>query len=342
MAKDDRRRATMRDVAHRAGVSIKTVSRVVNGEPNVAEATIAKVREATEALRYLPDAAAANLARGVRDTRSIALLISAMDNPFYASIFRGVEEVATLRGVVVFAASTHMDLAKEAALVAAFMSRRVDGFVVVPAPGDHRGVADLLGTHLPCVYVDCAPEGIAADVVTADNRAAARTATRHLLAGGHRRIGFLGDDAQLSTAADRLAGYRDELGRAGIVPADELVELGVLVASDAEAGTARLLGLDDPPTALFASRNMAAIGAMRILKQRGLSHRVALVGMDEMDMSDLVDPALSVMAQDPRGFGSAAAQRLFQRIDGLDEAPATLIVPARLIERGSGEIRAPS
>jgi len=338
MAPEDRRRARMRDVAALAGVSIKTVSRVINAEPNVSPSTIAKVRAAAEHLQYLPDAAAANLARNLRESRSIALLIATMDNPFYARIFRGVEEAASRRGVVVFAASTDMDLAVETSLIRAFLSRQVDGFIIVPAPDDHTGVADMLGPDLPCVYVDIAPPGVAADVVTTGNRDAARTVVDHLLAHGHRRIAFLGDDARLSTAADRLAGYRDALAAADLPGAPELEEMGVLVVADAEAAVERLLALDSPPSAIFASRNPATIGAVRVLKRHRLSHRVALVGMDELDVSDLVDPPLTIMAQDPVAFGVVAAQRLFERIDGHDLPPATLLVPAQLIQRGSGEI----
>jgi len=341
MTGGERQRATMRDVARLAGVSIKTVSRVVNGEPNVSPATIAKVRSATTRLRYLPDAAAANLARSVRETQTIALLVATMENPFFARIFRGVEKAAKERGVVVFAASTDMDLAAEESLVRAFASRQVDGFIIVPAPYDHRGVAELIGPHLPCVYVDCAPTGIAADVVTTDNRAAAREAIEHLLARGHRRIAFLGDDAALTTAADRLAGYRDSLLTAGVALAPELVEMGVTFTEQAEVAADRLLNLADPPTAIFASRNMAALGTIRVLKRYGLSHRVALVGMDEIDVADLVDPPLTMMVQDPFELGRVATQRLFERIDGHDAPPATLIVPAVLVERGSGEIPPP-
>ena len=332
----------MLDVARLARVSLKTVSRVVNGEGGVAGDTSDRVRRAAEELRYLPNAAASNLARSGRRTRSIALLIGTMDNPFFASILRGVEEAAKNRDVVVFAASTQMSPVTEESLVRAFASRQVDGFLIVPAPCDHAGVAELMGASIPCVYVDCAPVGVIADVVTADNAPAAARATRHLIAHGHRRIGFLCDDLRLSTAAARLAGYREALHEAGIAYDPTLVAADVVTTADAETALERLLALPEAPTALFASRNMASVGAIRVLKRRGLSHRVAVVGMDELDVADLVDPPLTTMAQDPVAFGHLAAERLFQRIDGHDLPPETLVVPAHLVVRGSGEIPAPA
>ncbi|MCL2489637.1 MAG: LacI family transcriptional regulator [Propionibacteriaceae bacterium] len=338
MIGEQSRRSTLHDVARLADVSIKTVSRVINGEPNVAPTTAQNVRDAIEMLHYLPDAAAANLARTGRETRSIALLIPTVDNQFFARIFHGVEQVAHEHGFVVFAASTDLDLATEESLIRIFASRQVDGFIIAPAPGDHRGVMAFLGTRMPCVFIDQTPAGVVADVVTVDNAAAAREAVTHLLHFGHRRIGFMGDDANLSTAYQRRASYEETLRAAGVVPDSDLEEMGICDTEGAEAAVRRLLGLTDPATAIFASRNMAAIGAVRVLQQMGLSHRVALVGMGEIDVSDLLEPPLTVMAQDPLGFGRLAAQRLFERIDGHDETPRTLIAPAHLVTRGSGEI----
>jgi len=338
MADEQVRRVTIHEVAHLAGVSIKTVSRVMNGEPNVAAATAQRVRDAATMLHYLPDAAASNLARNGRETHAIALLIPTVDNQFFARIFLGVEQVAHERGFVVFAASTDLDIDTEEALVRVFASRQVDGFIIAPAPADHRGLMNLLGPRMPCVFIDQRPLGIAADVVTVDNAAAAREAITHLLNHGHTRIGFMGDDASLSTASERRVSYEATLSAAGVTPDPSLVEMGIGDTDSAEAAVRRLLDLRDPATAIFASRNMAAIGAVRALQQMGRSHEVALIGMGEIEVSDLLEPPLTVMAQDPVGFGRLAAQRLFERIDGHDETPQTLVVPAHLVMRGSGEI----
>ena len=335
------KRPTMRDVAALASVSLKTVSRVINDEPGVAPATVARVQAASATLRYLPDVTAANLARGDRGSRTIALLIASVDDPFSAAIFRGVEEVALARQVAVFAASTEGRPETENRLVRAFASRNVDGLIITPTVQDHRALADLLAPHMPCVYVDRDPVGIAADVITSDNREAARQAVRHLLAWGHRRIGLVIDSPAISTAAERELGYRDALRQAGLTVDEELIERGVATEALGEAAVWRLFGHPEPPTALFAARNMAAMGAVRVLKQAGLSHRVGLVGMDDIELSDLIEPPLSIMRQDPVGMGRLAATRLFARLDGDNSPPRRMLVPTELVVRGSGEIAPP-
>jgi len=332
-------RATLRDVAALAGVSIKTVSRVVNNEPHVTPPTREAVRRAISRLQYLPDASAANLARQERMTRSIALLIASVDNPFCSSVFRGVEEVAAARNVAVFAASTEGRPDLEESLIRAFASRSVDGFVIMPTNCDHRAIARLLGNRMPAVYIDRSPVGVAADVITADNYESAITATRHLLRHGHRRIALLADDPVIQTACERRAGYEFALREAGIPVEDALIAMGVGTVEDAVAAARRLFGGATPPTAVFASRNQASIGTIAVLKQLGLSRRVGLVGMDDVELADLVEPPLTVIAQDPVGMGRLAATRLFARLDGTDLTPERLVIQTTLIERGSGEIR---
>jgi LacI family transcriptional regulator len=328
----------MRDVAALAGVSIKTVSRVVNGEPRVSADTVNRVQAAADQLQFFPDAAAASLARGSRETRTVALLIASVGNPFSSAIFQGVEEVASKRQVAVFAASTEGDTSTEEGLIRAFLSRRVDGFIITPTPENHASIAQLIGANLPSVYVDREPIGVKADVVTANNRVAARVATKHLLRYGHRRIALLADEQQISTATDRGFGYEDALTQAGVAIDPALEVYGIATVKDAEQAMERLLGLASPPTAVFASRNMAAIGAIRVLQRHGLSHRVALIGFDDIDTSDLVDPPMSVMRQDPVAIGKLAAECLFARISGDDSPPKRYEVPAVLVVRGSGEI----
>jgi len=336
---DDRhRRATMRDVAALAGVSLKTVSRVVNDEPNVTDATRAQVQRAIDALRYLPDATAANLAHAGRATHTIALLLSAVDNPFAACILRGVEAAARERHVAVFAASTEELPDVEETLVKAFASRNVDGFLITPTACDHRRIAELLGTRWPVVYLDRVPSGITADTITSNNVASATAATQHLIDAGHRRIGLLTDRLSIGTARDRRQGYEDALRQAGLELDETLIQTDVATVDDAVCAGRRLFAADNPPTAVFASRNAATIGMVRVLKQLGLSHQVGLISIDDIELSDLLDPPLTVVSQDPEGMGRLAAQRLFARLDGDDTPPVHLIIPTTLLARGSGEI----
>src|SRR6266480_1243863 len=206
-------RATMRDVAALAGVSLKTVSRVVNGATTVDAGLTARVRRAAAQLNYRHNMTASNLRRGDRRSFMIGLMLEDMANPYSSVIYRAVEDAARARGVGVLAGSLDEDPARERELAATLVARRVDGLIIVPAGREHsylRGEQDM-GTAV--VFVDRPPLLLGADAVMADNTAGAAAATAHLVRAGHRRIAFLGDLTTIATAADRYAGYRQEIGR---------------------------------------------------------------------------------------------------------------------------------
>ena len=329
-------RATMRDVAALAGVGIKTVSRVVNEEANVSPQMRERVMRAVTALRYQPDLGAGTLRRVDRKSYALGLLIDSVSNPFSAAINRAVEDVAMAHNTAVFAASIDDDPERERALIDAFTRRRVDGLILttINQTQEHLQHERELGT--PVVFVDRAPVGLQADSVVTDNHAAAVTATRHLLAHGHTRIAHLGDELVIQTAKDRRRGFLETLQSAGLAGAANINDL----RSEAEARRAvtELMASARPPTALFTSQNNITVGAIRALRDLGLSHRVALVGVDDLDLADLLDPPVTVMAQDPQAIGRLAAEKLFARLEGDQSPAATIVVPARLIARGSGEI----
>ena len=331
----------MKDVAALAGVGIKTVSRVVNGEPGVSAAMAERVERAAEALSFQPDLIAGNLRRSGRRSMSLGLLLASVDNPFCAAIHRAVEDVAEERRVAVFSASTDEDPRRERALVAAFTSRRVDGLIITATAGDQSYLQAELETGTPVVMVDRPATGIEVDSVVVDNVAGAELATAHLLAQGHRRIAYLGDLGQIATARQRHEGYRRALHAAG-VPADARLEIGDL--HDAEAAltaTRALLTSSERPTALFTSQNLVTIGAIRALRELGAQHTVALVGFDDFALADLVDPGITVVAQNPADIGRAAAERVFARLTDPTLPPERIVLPTHLVPRGSGEIPPP-
>lgn len=331
----------MRDVAALAGVGIKTVSRVINGEPNVSQAMSQRVLRAAAALDYQPDVHAGNLKRGDRRTNTVGLLVSSVANPFDSLVHRAIETVAAERGVAVFAASLAEDPENERAMVRASIRRRVDGLIVTPTRPDQGYLTVELDRGLPVVFVDREPNGLRADAVVCDNVAGAAAATRHLLRYGHRRIAFLGDLERVQTARLRRQGFLDELGRAGVPTADLPVITDLHDEESAAAATRRVLQGAEPPTAIFSSQNLVTIGAVRALRELGLSHKVALVGFDDIALGNLLDPPITVIAQDPVGIGTRAAQRLFARLDGDASPGQTYVVPTTLIARGSGEIPPP-
>jgi LacI family transcriptional regulator len=334
-----RGRATIRDVAALAGVGIKTVSRVINDEANVSAPMRERVQHAVVALNFQPHQGAGALRRRDQKTRTLGLLLDAVDNPFSASINRAVEAVASTRSTAVFAASSDDDLERERALVAAFTRRRVDGLILTTIDEDHGYLQPEREQGTPIVFVDRPPQGLLADAVLTDNEAAAEAATRHLLAVGHRRIVHLGDELVITTARERREGYRTAMRSAGAEPTS--VD-GLRSQAEAQAAVHALLTGAEPPTALFPSQNLVTLGALHALHALGLQHEVALVGFDDVPLADLVQPGVSVVAQDPARIGTLAAERVFARLDGDDGPVQTLVVPARLLVRGSGEIPPPA
>ncbi len=333
-----RSRATIRDVAALAGVGIKTVSRVINNEANVSASMRERVQHAVIALNFQPNQGAGALRRIDQRTRTLGLLLDAVDNPFSASVNRAVEGVASVRGTAVFAASSHDDPAVERSIINAFTRRRVDGLILTTISADHSYLQVELEQGTPIVFIDRPPVGLVADAVLTDNYGAAVLATRHLLGHGHRRIAHLADELVISTSRERRRAFVDEMAAGGGLPThvDDLPS-----EASAEMAVRQLMALAEPPTAIFASQNLITVGALRALHGLGLQHRVALVGLDDLLLADLVEPAVTVMAQDPARIGSLAAERVFARLEGDTSPTSTLIIPSRLVVRGSGEIPPP-
>src|SRR5215210_1115689 len=336
-----RARATIRDVAALAGVGIKTVSRVINNEANVSPQMRDRVERAITTLNFKPHLGAGALRRGDRKTLTLGLLLDAVDNPFSASINRAVESVASIRHTAVFAASFDDDPDRERELVDAFTRRRVDGLILTTITADHGYLQYEREHGMPIVFVDRPPVGLAVDAVLSNNHEAAYQATQHLLGTGHRRIAHLGDELTISTARERRRGFTEAMTGAGLANQAAQHTDNLRGETEAYAAVQRLMRLPEPPTALFTSQNMITVGAIRALHRLGRQHDVALIGFDDLALADTLSPGVTVMAQDPTKMGTVAAERLFARLDG-DQSPAeTVVVPARLIVRGSGEIMPP-
>lgn len=332
------RRPTMRDVARLADVGIKTVSRVVNDEPGVSEALRARVLAAAGALHYEPDAAAGSLRRNDRRTRSIGLLVPSVDNPFSSEIHRAIEDVVAPAGIAVLAASLDDDPDRETRLVRALLQRRVDGLLLATIRHSQAYLYRELERGFPIVFVDRAPTDVVADVVSGDNAAGGALVARHLVERGHRRIAVLADQDLLSTARLRREGFWSEAMRLGLRDADIIVRTGVTDATHAQTACLEILADENPPTALFTSQNLITWGALRALRERGRQHEIALVGYDDFDLADLLDPPVTVVSQSPRQIGRVAAERLLARVEGREPPAETVLIPPRLIARGSGEI----
>ncbi len=329
----------MRDVAALARVSVTTVSRVINGEPGVSPPLAIRVGAAIEQLNYRHNLTASSLRRADGRGGTIGVVLEYIADPFDALMHRAIEEYALTRGVLVLAGSLLEDEARERELIAALAARRVDGLVIMPAGHDQSYLLNERRSGTPMVFVDRPPAFFDADDVLTDNLDGARRGVGHLLGHGHRRVGFLGDLQTITTAALRHQGYREELAAHGIIVDDRLVRTDVRGSERAKAATLEILSNNPAPTALFAGQGPLTTGAYRALRHLGLHHKVALVGFDDIPLADLLEPGITVMAQDPAAMGRAAAELLFRRMDG-DHSPSVhQVIPTRLINRGSGEIR---
>ena len=331
------RRPTMRDVAKRAGVSLKTVSRVVNQEPLVEQRTVVRVELAIEELRYRRDSLARNLRKGIRQM-SIGLIIEDLANPFYAHLAQAVEDVADSNEHSLILTSSREDPERERTFVINLLQRGVEGLLIVPASHDHGYLSADLARGVRVVFLDRVPKGIDADAVLSENRTGARRAVEHLISFGHRRICFLGDPMELETSADRFLGYGDALGAAGIELDERLISTGSRTVEAAERQTHRLLKVKPAPTALFAQNNRNCIGALRALQ--AAEARLALVGFDDFELATMLPTPVTVVANDAREMGRQGAELLFERLAGVNGAPQRRLIPGRLIVRGSGEISA--
>ncbi|MET0839033.1 MAG: LacI family DNA-binding transcriptional regulator [Marmoricola sp.] len=330
----------MRDVAALAGVSLKSVSRVVNDEPGVTDALARKVSSAVAELGYRHNLTASHLRRGQR-TASIGVLVQDLSNDFCSAVLRAIEDRARARGVVVMASSIDEDTERERETAHGLVARRIDGLILMPASRSQDYLEHDLAAGLAVVAVDRRPLVTEIDAVVADNQGGSAEAVGHLIARGHRRIAFLGDSEAISTAVERRDGYRMAL-RASRIARDPLLErMDLRTQEDATQAAREVLALDDPPTAIFAARNVICTGTVLALQALSLSHQVALVGFDEVAVAELVEPRVTVVRQDTHTIGATAFDRLLARLDG-DDSPAIVeVVPTSLVTRGSGEIRPP-
>ncbi|MEO3766243.1 LacI family DNA-binding transcriptional regulator [Streptomyces sp. B8F3] len=330
---------TMRDVAHRAGVSTMTVSRVLKRDARVSEDTRSRVLAAVDALGYRLNATARSLRLG--GSGMIGLIVTNLANPFYSRLALGVQEVASQHGLSMLLSNTGEELDRERGLVEDLASRQVAGMIVVPAGGSHSHLTPAALRDMPVVLASRPPSGMEADCVLVDDFGGARDATARLLAAGHRRIGFLGNPPAIHTGAERYRGYRAAHEAAGLDPDDGLVRRGLTDVATAERAARGLLapggapGSGAAPTALFCTNNRLTQGAIRAV--RALELPVALAGFDDFDLADVLGMPLTIVSYDADEMGRQAARLLVDRINGGPAAswpPRRTVLPTHVIRYG--------
>jgi LacI family transcriptional regulator len=317
------------DVATLAGVSLKTASRAMNGEPYVATGTRERVRAAAQTLDFSINNTASMLARGV-GSKVVGLVIGDLTNPFYAALASGVESELRRHNLRLTLSSSDEAPDLERAIVSDLAKQHVTALIVVSTLDSHESYSSLQERGLPLVFVDRKPLGISADSVVFDNHEGSRMAAQRLLDLGHERIAFIGDYDRLPTYQQRLAGFAEAMDGAGVQGWRDLVRQG---AHDVEAARRITLTLmaREAPTAIFASNNRAAIGAAQAITNLGAS-APALIGFDDFDLATVL--GITVVSHDPIEMGRRAAQLA---VDAEPHPPQSIVLPTRLIERGSGE-----
>jgi LacI family transcriptional regulator len=300
----------IKDVAHRAGVSAATVSRVMNGTATVGLAKRQLVMAAIEELGYRPNRLASNFRR--RQAEMIGVVVSDIENPHFTQMVRAVEDAAYLRGHRVLLCNTDEDPAKQRDYLEVLAAERVAGVILSPTDGRAPEIGELLDHGVSLVAFDRQIADKRADVVVAQNAAGARAGTEHLLSCGHHRIGFVGGPAGVQTADERLAGYQEAIASSGLEPR---IARGGFRAEGGRAAAGALVA--GGATALLVANNLMAIGALQAIRERGLRipQDVALVSIDDPPWADLTDPPLTTLAQPVRQMAEAAVSLLLERID---------------------------
>jgi LacI family transcriptional regulator len=341
----------MKDVATRAGVALKTVSRVVNGEPGVTAATAGRVQGAIEELGFRRNESARLLRTG--RTATLGFIAEDTADPDQAAVYRGLEEVVAEQGFLLYSGSTDGDPAREERLALALCARRVDGMVIVPAAADHRyllaeieaGVATVFALRPPMApgsdtaLGDGATGGtvlggtvlggtVLGDTVVIDESGGANAAVTHLIAHGHRRIGYLGGNP------DAPGGYRSRRLLLGYTEAVAAAGLRV-----DQAWTALTPGelADAGVTAVLCGSRAHTVQALHALAARGWAPRIAVIGFGDFELADLMPTGITVISYDPAGIGRSAGELLARRLAGDDAPPRLVEFPVRLIPRGSAE-----
>jgi LacI family transcriptional regulator len=332
-------RPTMADVATLADVSLKTVSRVVNGERHVSAEVTARVLDAILQLDYRPDLRARNLAGPARGGRMIGVVQVDAANPFFGLVNRGLEDVTAPLGWTIVTGSTDANPAHEETLVGTLIDLRVDGLVVIAAEGSDELLRREARRGTAIVCVDRVLDDADCDIVVSDNRDTTLRAVTHLHDIGHRRIAFIGGNLAIWTAQERHAGYLQAL------QANQLRRDPTLVVTDADTvdraadATRRLLDADDPPTAIFTAQDRITTGAVIALHELGRHRDTALFGYDDIPFAAQLDPSVSTIAQDPRAMGQRAAELLIARLENRTEGHHMTVLDAPLCHRASGDIR---
>jgi LacI family transcriptional regulator len=328
-------RVTLQDVADHAGVSQATAGRALGGYGSISEDARSRVEQAAVTLGYRTNAVARALASGT--TKSIGLVIGDIENPFFATVARGLSDVVQEAGYTVVLANADENWDLESRALEVLETRSVDGMVVAPAPDSDAGVLERLSERIPLIAVDRTLPGLDVDTVLVDNVAGAASATRHLVDLGHRDIGLVTEPPVLSSVRERIQGYEDVLEAHGLEPDPARVAVGTPKLEGGLLAAKGLLEAADRPQAIFATSNTMTAAVIAATVELGLRipDDVSVVGFDDSEWMRLVSPPITVVRQPVYALGQATGRLLNDRINGWEGDAKQLRLKTELVVRES-------
>lgn len=327
---------TMKDVARLAGVSIQTVSAIINHKPGITQATRDRVLTAIDQLGYRPYSVARSLR--TRQTHSIALVVSDIANTFYATMASAIEDFAHNAGYSLILHNTHDDMGRESAYLQSIAQRWVDGAILVTTRSEVVGLDNLYTAHIPTVVVNHIPLSYSGPSVTLDNNRAGRIAAEHLISLGHTHISHIAGPARLSISRERELGFVQTLNEHGIRPAYCPGSTGDWGCESGYRSMHQILNCgQELPTAVFAANDRMAIGAMRAIYDRGLRipDDISLIGLDDIEIAAFTNPPLTTIGQPIIRMALTAVDILIRLLVGEKVAQSKVTLAPTLIIRSS-------
>lgn len=309
--------ASMNEVAKRAGVSIATVSRVLNNSESVNEETRAKILKAIKELKYQPSRVAKRLRSKSGAGNLLGVLIPDIQNPFYVDVLRGIEDVAYQNNYVIIMCNFNQDEKKEAMYLDILESEAIDGLIAAPAHEDDQRIKKIMRNGLPVVCVDRSLKGVDADIVWVNNEEGAFQAVSFLIERGYKRIAHIGGLTTIPSSRLRDSGYRKALVSSGFPVDESLIVHGDSTYASGIQFMEQLLNLPAPPDAVFTGNNLITLGALEAINTRKLRipQDIAILGFDDMNWSNALNPPLTAVRQPAYEIGKRAGELLIQRIN---------------------------